>query len=371
MAVLTVLSAAIAFNYYEPLAVSLYDTQPAYAQAISLIAIFVLVLLFLRAVADWAVRGNVVLGSDVASVWIERVVAGALGLVTGMMLVGMLTIALQMLPFGRGVMGYESFDASLKGKHSLAPFYADEVALGVVEMLSSGSLSGERKYSDEHDDLRLETFCSRNTAGWHGRVDAPLGSIKVTAVEDFDIRKFRPPVRKPSWNMKDHHPIVAEAARTGGNLIRVTLLVNVSARDEDGAWRLPGTHFRLVSKKAKSYYPLAGAVADILDKRGKPLQTVFVAVADKDGEVIYGDVLSRYVLPANRMGAGHGGRWDVCRLALFAAVPSPGDLAKAAGAREEIKARPENLVVEWIYRLDPGDSPDYLVFRRIARAEIP
>ena len=98
MTILTILSAVVALGYYELLAEMIYEHQPAHADAAALIALFVIPLLTLRVVSDMFIRGNVVLG-----VWADRIGGGSLGLITGSVMVGILMIALQMLPFGPSV----------------------------------------------------------------------------------------------------------------------------------------------------------------------------------------------------------------------------------------------------------------------------
>jgi hypothetical protein len=369
MAVLSVLSAAIAFNYYEALAASLSTAQPATAQALSLVAVFVVTLLVLRALADWAVRGNVVLGSDMISVWSERAIAGGLGLITGMVLTGVLTIAMQMLPFGPSVLGFTPFDGSLRRQQSLSPFYPDQFTLGLVEMLSAGSLSGQRPYAKVHDDLLLENFCGRNRADWYGQIEAPPGCIRVLKAEDFDFRTFKPPVCDPSWTMAQDHSIPPNAL--GGKLIRVSMLVNVSARDQDNRWRLPGTHFRLVCGSGKSYYPLTGAVTGILDKKGKNIETIAPAGNDPYGKPIYRDYLFRYFQPSQTPETLGRRSYDLTRIALYARLPPVRIIEPSQAGQPGTRIDPENLVVEWIYRIDTGERPDHVVFRRTAEADIP
>ncbi|HUS47119.1 MAG TPA: CvpA family protein [Phycisphaerae bacterium] len=363
-AVLTVLSAAVALEFYEPLGAALYATQPATAEAISLIALFVVPLLAMRALTDWAVRGNVVLGSDIISVWAGRVVGGVLGMVTGLILVGVLTIAIQMLPLGPSIMGFKPFDGSLAREQGIAPFYPDEFVLGMFQKFSVGPLSGRHDYYETHDDVLLEAFCARNTVGWNGRVEAPPGSIKVAGVADFDVNTFEPRITR------DDHPILFDPDAPGGKLIRVSVHVDASARDQDGRWRLPGTHFRLVGKKGKSYYPLAGAVTDILDNQGKAIQTIVVLRRDAKSVPIPRDLLARFTQSAKPL-AGKQGRWDRTRLALYAQSPPARDLASVARETGKPDVRPKTLVVDWIYRIDESETPHHMVFRRIARSEVP
>ena len=62
MTILTVLAAAIAFNFYEPLGDLLVGRLGAYAHPAALLALFVIPLFVLRELFDRVIRGNVVMG---------------------------------------------------------------------------------------------------------------------------------------------------------------------------------------------------------------------------------------------------------------------------------------------------------------------
>ena len=173
MAILTILCAAAAFTYYEPLAQLLYTRQPAHADAVSLIALLVIPLLVLRFVFDRFLGGNVVFG-----MWTNRIGGGLLGLLTGMVLVGVLAVAVQLLPFGASVMTYKPFDGSLHRQSRLYPFCPDEFTLGLMKRLSAGSLKSRRQLGKTHDNLLLDAFAVRNTAGKFGRADATPDELK-------------------------------------------------------------------------------------------------------------------------------------------------------------------------------------------------
>ena len=313
MAILTVLSAAAAFAFYEPLAELLYSRQPTCADAISLIATFVLPLLVLRIVLDRFVGGNVVLG-----VWPDRVFGGALGLITGTIMVGVLTIAVQMLPFGTSVMTYKPFDDSLQRQQSLAPFYCDQATVGLMKVLSAGSLSGSRRFAAVHDDLLLETFCARNTAGKFGRVDAlpdALGKIEVFNAPDSQLAPWR--------NDVPANPLMAKNQPYKDVIVRCR--IDKSARDESGAgdgeqrWRLPATHFRLVTENGQSHYPVA--------------YLTFEA----------GVWQAHYVVKE--------GKTQVAQLVVV------------RPAKKEM----DSLIVDWVYRIPNDEKPQYVVFRRTAK----
>ncbi len=315
MTVLTILCTAAAFTFYEPLAELLYTRQAAYADAGALIALLVIPLLVVRILFDKLIGSNVVIG-----VWADRVGGGILGLITGMMLVGTLTTALQMLPFGESVFTFEPFDGALQRKQNLAPFYPDRFTVGFMNVLSGGSLSGNRDLTKTHEDLLLEAHCARNTAGKSGRVDALPDAMK-------SVRVFQAPKQRWGEEIPDN-PLLPSSVRTRDVIVRVE--IDKSARDEaDGndsipQWRLPATHFRMVSVSGRNYYPV--------------------------GYLTYGE----------------DGGWK--------AHGAPEKNGKAL-VGEIILARPvegDKLTVDWVYRIPKVEEEDpyYIVFRRVSKSNL-
>jgi len=250
MAIATILCAAMAFNYYEPLASLLYERQAAYADAAALVALFVIPLLVLRALLDKFLPRNVVVGT-----WTNRIGAGLFGLISGIVMVGVLTVAVQMLPFGTKAITFLPYDTQLQRSRRLVPFYPDEFTVGMVNMLSRNSLSGTLPYARVHDDLLLELFCARNTAGKDGRVDALPDALRVVGV-------YEPPPKSPVLDGLPDNPLLAEDVATRVVVVRVG--VSDSAREDSEIagdamdwWLLPATQFRLVAPSGNSYYPLA------------------------------------------------------------------------------------------------------------------
>lgn len=310
MAILSVLCAVLAFNYYEPMAQMLFTTQPAYAHAISLVALFVLPLLAMRILADKFLPANIVLG-----VWADRIGGGALGLVTGLICTGVLAVAVQMLPFGPSVMTYVPYNDALQRNQSLQPFRPDEFTLGLVKTLSAGSLAGGTPLSKAHEDLLLEQYAARNTAGKSGRVDALPDSMRILDV-------FQPSGGQ-TWE-KDVPPNPLLETGDRDRLVVVRVEIHENARDEqDNWWRVPATHLRLQTRAGKSHYPLA------------------------------------------YLGIG-GGRVEAV------AAPQESGLAqvgKLLVVREHSQLTPA-LVIDWVFRIAEDDEPDYVVFRRVAMAQV-
>jgi len=322
MTIMTLLCSALAFGLYEPLAQLFYSRQPAYADAAALMTLFVLPLLGLRLLGDKFIPGNVVLGA-----WANRIVGGALGILTGTVMVGMLTLALQMLPFGATVMTFRPFDDSLRRQRSLAPFYCDQFTVGLAEVLSAGSLAGGTELSTSHEDLLLEAFCARNTAELHGRVDAVPDALK--GIEVFD-----PPERRLARWRDDVPDNPLFETYQPSKIIVVRCQIDASARDGSGQsaarqrWRLPATHFRLVTTAGHSYYPLAYLTYKTDAARGKKWQAHPAAV--------------------------EGDRAQIARLAVV------------RPAAKEVKS----IMVDWVYRIGEDDEPRYVVFRRVAKKAV-
>ena len=342
MAVLTVLCATLAFNYYEVLADAvLHETQPDVAEAASLLALFILPLLILRLIADKLIPANVVLG-----LWANRIGGGAMGLFTGIILVGVMTIVVQMLPLGESVFTYRSHDATLHRDQRLYPFYPDEFTLGMVNLLSKTAMGAGKTFTDTHDDLLLEAFCARNTAGKNGDLvafgdDLTLGGVFVPQEEDIP-KEVKFPASYPL--------LLDESVTTKVVIVRATVK---NSNTKIPWFRLPATHFRLVSKPARSateseqqgrlrqvsrsYYPVAFLTARLRDRKE--------------------DTMSREA------------PWQCHTPELVEDTNSPmlGDLSV-----ERLKQYVPggNITIDWVYRIPVDEDPDAVVFRRAARQDI-
>jgi len=314
MTVLTVLCAAIAIGYYENFAQLLYTTQPAYADAGAMMALLVLPLLALRIVFDKFLPRNVVMGP-----WSNRIGGGILGLITGTVLVGTLLLIAQMLPMGTSVLGYRPYDATLRRDQHVPPFYPDEFVVRLGRMLSAGSLSGEQRLSDSHDDLLLEAFCARNTAGKNGRVDAMPDSLGAATFREVQAAQA-------PW-VKDLplSPLIDNEMSLKQKYLIVEVRIAQSACEAEGSaargwWFLPATHFRLTTQKNLSHYPVA-------------------YLTDANGHY------------APNKAAVRDGRTEIANLIV--------QVKPAQGVTE--------ADVLWVYRLPSDEDPVYMIFRRVSR----
>lgn len=343
MAVLSVTSAMLAFNYYEPIAATLYDRQPAHADGAVLIGLFIISLLVLRLIFDRLFRSNAVTG-----VWTDRIAGGVLGLVSGLVVVGVLSVGVQMLPFGPTILGYRSHDDTLNSTGGLAPFHPDRFVLGMVSTLSSGSLKGTNEYGNRIDDLILDLQCARNrieqerTVDYEDRVER-IGRLD-TPVDALEIMGVYEPTDQDAW--MDEVPSDPRADAGGGRLVIVRVRVSDSARDEDNWWRLPATHFRLATVddngRPASYYPVAYLTAGEHPRRKRNEKLKPIDLANSKWAAI---------VPPQDAG-------------------NPAEVGKLAIQREWNSNTP-NLTIDWVFRLSVGHKPAYMAFRKNALADAP
>ncbi len=311
MTILSILAVMVAFNYYELLAPLLYPYQPLHADGLVLVVLFGVSLMVFRVLYDKFIPGNVVFG-----MWLNRIGGGVLGILTGSIMVGMLLIAVQMLPFQEKFLTYRPFDGSLGRSSRLAPFYADEFTLGMAKMLSAGSFqtTPPGPLGGEHGDLLLEAFCTRNRAALGGELRVKTDSLASAEAYEPDPAMFRAFVDDIPRN-----PLLGQNAV--GKILIVRATVKDSAADSDRWWRLPGTHFRLVGSTGRSYYPVAYLISGV--------KRQVVAPALEDGTA---------------------------------------QLANLAVQRPTQKAK--TLTLDWIYEIPATEKPASLVFRRVASKKL-
>ena len=344
MALLTTVCAAVALGYYEWLGPAfLYSTQSAYADALSLTLHFVIPLLILRTVFDKLIIGNAPLGG-----WADRVTGGILGLYIGTVMVGILTIILQMLPYGGSVMGYEPFDSSLQRVDRL---YCDELALGVFT--STAGLASDRPFNGIHDDLLLELFCARNTAGQNGRVDAATDALMIPAA-------FKPGEKWKQVLKSGDLPEDPRRATGKSDVLIIKTSVSKLARsdkEKDGWYRLPATHFRLVTGSGMSLYPL-GYITQTKAEAGATDKWQLHPAAAKDGKALVANlcVLRKF------SGEGFQEILWVYRLP----IPDSGD----ADFNKDETLSPAEAEQAKLKRAEMY-APNYMVFRRNARMRVP
>jgi uncharacterized membrane protein required for colicin V production len=336
MLILTILASAIAFNWYEPLAGAVAGNLGAYAPGAALLALFVVTLFVFREVLDRVIRGNVVLG-----VWADRIGGGGFGLLTGLLLVGMLTIIMQMLPFGPSLLGYQPYDSQFQEADAGPPRWAADFTLGLMKTLSAGSLQpipeAAKSLENYHRDLLLESFAARNRPEG-ATPSAKPGSFTVPeafdlgVLVDVNVREQEGVAFKGDKATRDrlaeHVPQYPLTKMKTSKLYVLRTTVASEARDEIDGWlRLPATQFRLHGSDGEDYYP----VAYLTYCGGWRVNAKFVEKDSKPTDVA--DV----------------GNLMVARLMQNTPL----------------------LTVDWVYRIPEKVAPEFVTFRQTQAVDMP
>ncbi|MCY2927171.1 MAG: CvpA family protein [Planctomycetota bacterium] len=268
MAVLSILAALAAMSLYEPICRAfLYEQMPSYAEAVALVSLFLLILLGLRELTDQFLPSNMVLG-----VWPDRIVGGVFGLITGLVITGVLALGFQLLPFGRSAAGYCPCDESLVRSEKLWLFYPDDFVLGLAKRLSVGGLGAGKPFAAAHYDLIQETYATRNrlitgvldsdkkpVRTLVGQLHGRDGDFRVLSMHNLsqpgDLSRM-PLIEKALLGIQDAVGRLLPNEVAGSVIVAVRVAVRDGAVDDDAFWRLPATHFRLVDPEGKPHYPI-------------------------------------------------------------------------------------------------------------------
>lgn len=266
------IAAMLAFAFYEPLYGLLSGSLgPGMGKPIALMVIFVVSLAVFRAMTDRYVTKDVAL-----PVAVNRVGGAVCGFFSGMMLVGMALIGIQMLPIGSAVFSFErmSYDTEKGGptKSSAAGFLSpDKFTYGLVSMLSDGSRFGtdeDHALRRTKADLITQLYSRRASPQWEARVFLDNRDLEAKAY--WQTQEIDLPTHKRGERDAMVRTFQTERPRNANDKFLVcTVVVKKSAAPEgknEIRFRLP--QFRLIgfdhgnSKEDPSVY-LATGISDI------------------------------------------------------------------------------------------------------------
>ena len=179
MTVLTLCCAAGAIGAHEYVAVNYIAPywKPDYAYGLALGALFGIPLIVFRLLFDQLIRRNCLL-----SLWPDRIGASLCGLVTGLVVTGVLAHAVQALPFGTSILGFARITVPSKVKKEDYPdpqppkieaadrdllLTPDRFAVATSGLLSAGIFSGMAPLALDHPDLVRAT-------GWFNAVPSEI-----------------------------------------------------------------------------------------------------------------------------------------------------------------------------------------------------
>jgi hypothetical protein len=334
--IFAIVAAAVAVGWQETIVDRFLAGRYAdQANAMVVCVVFAAVYLILRIIADRFISGNVRV-----PVMADKVGAGIMGLIAGLIAVGVLVFAAQSLPFTGFIAGYsrlalsdqprsvivppapgqrqfqdarvfdelqvESLNGPLQMQSLILP--ADDFMLGTVSRLSSGSLSyGDRDLSSIHPDWLLELFGQRlgiepgvrhtalnNQTQDQVKVNPPLVMLPSIKQIDGEVPGIRTlnldPVRRPDG---DH------------SLLVVVVTFDKSAADQSDLFvRFSPASVRLVGN-GKNYFPVGTIDATGQLVVNKPDDFLVASAKERDPQVAFlFDVVSSDIIAGESARSG-------------------------------------------------------------------
>jgi uncharacterized membrane protein required for colicin V production len=237
----SMLAAFVALNYYEVIAGLLANVgMSEYGLGcICLLGLFSVTLLVLRIITDRLISGNINFPTLV-----DRIGATFFGLISSMIVVGMVLIGFQHLAIPAEFLKYNRYPnlEKLEEERSLFPG-PDRFVLSLMSHASTFSFSGQNSFSQDHPDLLQELYLNRIVPKEHegSRNEAHLDALKIIEA------------RLINHSVNDLHSGQAVDIPAGETLLAIRLEIQSGsgkdrpgASDVDGKIRFALGDFRMV-----------------------------------------------------------------------------------------------------------------------------
>ncbi len=333
MTVLTICCCAAAVATHEWIAVNALAPywKPDFAHPLALGLTFGLSLIILRLIFDRLIRRSCLLPA-----WVDRAGGGVCGVITAEIMVGMIAVCLQMIPFDGGFLGYsrvtpvsrdqpgaDSAKAKAGTEDRELLLTPDRFALATASFLSGGIFSGERLFYRDHPDFV-------QAVGWVNAVPAMVSryakpkSIAVVATEPVQLVYKMSPGSEKDRTPATYEDITAPKDREL-RMIRVHL--QAGARDERKSHLFTARQFRVVGRMP-----------------GSDIHAQFAPVAIQQEDAT--QPTNRHI----RLIRERGSDWPVID--------------------ETVSPRGDDDRVELVFELPKGFEPSFLEYKRGARAPL-
>lgn len=287
--ILAVLAAAVAFGLYETVYFDyLIDHQPEDGRGIALVGIFLVSLMVMRVIVDVVIVDNMKF-----PVLVERIAGGAFGLVTAMIIIGVVATGIQMLSFPPQWLGFTRYaliDANTGANINLTPEEAkkteldvlsqidlstvefrrrslwlspDKLAVALASHLSDNALAGEASFREAHPDLLDESHWSRfSPIGQATTVARKPDAIQVEASWELPAKSLLVITRdqKKSVHLLESPKDSEEKLPSGHRYLAVRATLTPDAADQDNEYRFTTHQVRLVAKTKRGTITSYGLV---------------------------------------------------------------------------------------------------------------
>lgn len=153
MLIETIVSLMVAFGFYESVHGLWAEQIPNYGQPLALVLLFAITLTVLRVASDNYIAGNMQFPLAV-----DRAGGGLLGLLIGLQVIGVALTAVQMLPLGRKVLGFERYAGGDPRRPQSLWLNPDGFAVGLANLLSSGRFGGGVGFAVAKPDFLADLY---------------------------------------------------------------------------------------------------------------------------------------------------------------------------------------------------------------------
>ena len=253
MMVWTIISAMVALNYNDYLAMLMIDNGLGFfPKAVALLAPFIITLFVLREISDRFIPGNMKFPE-----WIDRAGSSLFAIVTSLIISGMVSLCFQNLPMPTKILGFERLSSleELESQNTWWPG-GDALVVKALNQASAYCFAGDRSYDQVHPEYLRELHMNRIVPENHegSKKFAPSGSITV---KNAQVRKGSVQlvtITPAGYRTEETRKPAGKLEKGSGELISVTIDINarpsekenVTCKDVDGNIRFAMSQFRLV-----------------------------------------------------------------------------------------------------------------------------
>jgi hypothetical protein len=216
---------------------------PGIGLPLAFMLLFLATLVLTRVLTDKLIPGNVVFPLSM-----ERAGGAVCGFFTGMILVGAALIAIQMLPIGSSVLGFERLQGGDQGPPTGKNFLLkpDAFVVGLANMLSDDRFGGGNPLAYAKPDYLMDLYSVRATPQTEARHVIPEDSLEVVSYWDgrqIDHVAQKAPIVDLIREFSSHPP----ANSLNKFLVcKVRLKLSAAHPDKPGEIRFRVPQFRLV-----------------------------------------------------------------------------------------------------------------------------
>ncbi len=255
--VIAIVSTALAFSLYQYVAYEfLAAWKPDIALPVALAACFGLPLVLLRAGLDSLIRR-----AGLLPALADKIGGAFFGAIAALLCVGVMTVAVQMLPFGGSFMTFSRFDlpqTAEEGRTPVADVNAsaarvlagddnhlwlspDRFAVGFASMLSDGLFRGKQSFRVDHPDLMAET-------GWAQAVSAGVRRLAPPGSASVELARVQPYIHRKIGASRDNPAITYDLVSppAGRAFWSYKLQLTAEAQDADNRHRFSLPQIRML-----------------------------------------------------------------------------------------------------------------------------